>query len=190
MNIIKIIFLLIATEYAIISQCVGEERWSVKTLQDKERKDINFKAYNTTVSDLKNETKFPYISVGDNDKRLELEKYTVIVKCKILKFKKVYGDNDLHIVITPVDDKSIRMVVEVPDPECSNVKNSEYVSYFKKAREFVKSHRIPGSGKNGWYKVVNKIYTIYGVLYRDQRHGKQPDQEPNFIEIHPVLTIN
>jgi hypothetical protein len=190
-KIVLLSFLIVCNTYLVFTQCSGSERWEEKILEDSKRDQINMTATNEykTVQDIRN---IPFHSVGDNDERMDIEFKTVQINCKIKKFKFVggkKGDNDYHIVLYPVGHPEITMVSEILDPTCPSVKNAKYVKKFKKARDFIDNHSTMRIGSSAWWEMEDVTYIVYGVLYRDQKHGVQPDQAPNFIEIHPILKL-
>jgi len=188
--ILLITFLVFQFNYCY-SQCAGEERWEEKVLTDSASKDIDFTA-STEYTKIQDIREIEHESVGDDDKRKDIEFKTVEIKCKIKKYKFVggkKGDNDYHVVIFPVGKPEMTMVAEIPDPTCDNVKSSKYKNKYKKARKFIDTHSTMRIGSSQWFGMEDRTYTIYGVLFRDQKHGVQPEQAPNFIEIHPILNI-
>lgn len=169
--------------------CNGQQRWDVKTMQDPNAHLVNFTP-TTNYSSIKKIKKIDREVWHEIDPRSNVEYLTVQFKCKIKKYKEETGDsgdNDYHVVIYQEGNSQITMVAEIPDPNCPNVKNSKYVKNFKDSRKVIDDNDNT-SGSSDWKTVTNKTYTIYGVLFRDKKHNAV-GQLPNYVEIHPVLSL-
>ena len=73
------------------------------------------------------------------------------------------------------------MIAEIPDPNCSRVKQSPYELEFGTVRNYFDSCGTSIKGKQ---------VTITGVSFVDIKHGKpQRGVAPNNIELHPVIDL-
>jgi hypothetical protein len=82
-----------------------------------------------------------------------------------------------------LNDTTLTMIAEIPDPTCSSVKKSKYVKKYTEARaSFRKYAAAKRTMQQGTYKLV-------GVCFFDQPH-KQKGVAPNAVEIHPVISFS
>ncbi|MFZ2979189.1 MAG: hypothetical protein WA057_05990, partial [Candidatus Magasanikiibacteriota bacterium] len=89
------------------------------------------------------------------------------------------SDNDLHLVIE--DGNKRTMIVEIPDPNCPEVKKSEFYEDIQTARRvFLESQN--------YYQ--NYRWNITGILFIDKQHTKPPTgSAENNIELHPIIGL-
>ena len=105
-----------APEQVAPGQC-GHDRWPVKTLTDKDIKRVNFKPTDTTVAKLAaipiHEIPYP------QDRRIAPEELQVYrVRARLLEVRRE-PDSDLHLIIADLDDPNVRMIAEIPAPDCA-----------------------------------------------------------------------
>ena len=152
-------------------QC-GFERWPVKILGDKDRNQVEWKAIETSITNLgsipKPKVPYPY------DHRIAPEELHVYkVRAKLLRVL-VEQDSDLHLLLSDPTDEQSHMIVEIPAPECALGTGHE--DEYRSARDTALHLRL-----GGWVEVV-------GVGFFDFLH-EQSGAAPNGIELHPVLSI-
>jgi hypothetical protein len=159
-------------------QCNGILYWQLKTLSDKEAKQIlNINApIKTTIQALRKE-KRP--ASKRSATRWPFEKQVVVIRCSI-DTSGYEEDGDIHIVLR--DRKTnLTMVAEIPNPFCSNVKKSPFFAQIKKAfNDYVLLSNN--------HKKFSGLFEIVGVPFFDKKHNAVGNA-PTMIEIHPVLRI-
>lgn len=156
---------------AVPRQC-GYDRWPVKILNDKDRNRVNFTPEETTVTKLSaipiHEIPYP------RDKRIAPEELkTYKLRATLIQVRKE-KDSDLHLIIADLDHPEIRMIAEIPAPECAEGTGRE--ESYRRAREAMA--RIS----------KGEVIEIVGVGFFDFIHT-QIGGAKNGIELHPVLTI-
>ena len=181
-NIYKIIVVVIVFAFLSVityAQC-GKERWSVKTLIDKDTSYIDFdKVTETTVSD---QCDLPKPTSINNKPRLKSERTVYEIVGYVTDYI-VEDDHDYHVVIEdPYTGET--MVVEIVDPDCPDIINTSRYETFKEVRSWFKQHFNPTSS----FKIKRAKVRITGVGFFDFIHG-QRGMAPNGREIHPVLNI-
>jgi hypothetical protein len=91
------------------------------------------------------------------------------------------ADGDIHVIVTGLEDSSVSLIAEIPDPRCYRVCSSGYAHLFAAARERLEAKlRV-------WATDTLRV-RIAGVGFFDRNHG-QYRPAANFIELHPVLAI-
>jgi len=160
------------------NKCGGEERWKQKVLIDNEANQIDETPEETTIEELsKIDTKLKENRYGEGKPRMEIEKKVYKIKhCFITEIIRE-NDNDLHLVIEDGDKHT--MIAEIPDAQCPDALNSQWVEFFGDVMETIENHA------NNYRHFM---FTITGVLFVDKSHG-QTGKAPNNVEIHPVLEI-
>jgi hypothetical protein len=159
----------------------GSERWSVKTLTDKDAARISEQPLTATIEDLTN-IPAPARSAMPNDGRLGPELHTYLVTGYLVGFKKE-ADEDFHIVIADLDNPKATMVVEMAAPDCVG---DDYQKQFATEREEWEKRFGKATAK---FKDVHahKIKVQFvGVGFFDFIHG-QTGVAKNGFELHPVL---
>lgn len=163
----------------LYAQC-GTEWWDIKTLTDKDAGKINFTPKETTVFDL--------VSMPKPDKlpkeRMESEEQTYSLTA-ILVGLKLEDDFDFHIVIKDLV-KNKTMIIECPDPECTEVQKSSQYEQIKTVRKFFEDNFNPVKK----YKLVkgNIKLKVSGVLFFDKIHG-QTGVAKNEVKLHPIISV-
>lgn len=162
------------------SPCGGKERWDVKTLTDAGINKINFTPDTITIDSLIKI--MPNRRIGNTLPRFGIEFKTYVIKCSIREYRKE-DDGDYHLVLVSLKDTSKTMIGEIPNPFCSSVFISQYVSKFAETRTYFEQSIILRRNKT-----KRGIYLIYGVAFYDKKHS-QIGVATNGIEIHPILSI-
>ena len=144
----------------------------MKTLTDKDSKRVNFKPTDTTVAKLAaipiHEIPYP------EDRRIEPEELQVYrVRARLLEVRRE-RDLDLHLIIADLDDPNVRMIAEIPAPECTT--GSGHEDDYRRAR----SVALPLNR--------NAVIELVGVAFFDFLHD-QPGGAKNGIELHPMLSV-
>jgi hypothetical protein len=162
----------------------GTERWSVKTLADRDRSQVDFNPVETTVAELVSMGRPAYLP---NDGRIEpVETRTFRVRALLVGFKSE-ADQDFHVVIADIAQPGLTMIVELPDPMCSGACASDHRQAISKVREIFVAHC---GQPTSTYKRLRALLpvTVTGVGFFDFLHG-QTGVAANGIELHPVLGI-
>ncbi len=152
-------------------QC-GYDRWPVKTLTDEDSKRVNFKPVDTTVAKLAaipiHEIPYP------EDRRIAPEELQVYrVRARLVEVRRE-RDSDLHLIIGDLDDQNVRMIAEIPAPECTT--GSGHEDGYRQARLVVLPLRR------------NAVIELVGVAFFDFLHDQRGGAK-NGIELHPVLKV-
>jgi hypothetical protein len=154
----------------------GTERWSVKTLTDADRDNVNLAPKETTVGWLVSQ--YPPASLPADRRVAPVERQTYKVHALFVDYK-LEADEDFHIVIADVEDPSKTMIAEIPSPDCDGACASGHAEEFRKARAVI-------MGLGDQFPPVTLVVT--GVGFFDFLHG-QTGAAPSGIELHPVLKI-
>lgn len=159
--------------------CVGKDRWDIKTLIDTGEMHVNFNPLNANVNELIN---IPLLqSIESNTPRFGIEFNTYAIKCHIREYK-LSDDGDYHLVLEDLLNPSITMIGEIPDPYCLSVQQSKHVAEFTSARNDFKNSLLVTA------QVDTSVYLVTGNAFYDKVHG-QLGAAPNALEIHPILSI-
>ncbi len=168
-------------------RCILLERWAVKTLADKDSARIDFRPEKTTVSamgDVKRIPPLPFMP------RQGPEFKTFEVTCRIESYNTV-RDGDLNLTLVDPDNPDRTMIAEVPSPDCLEDKKSPYAGVFRRVWGEFREIGAPGGriiADFKRHKAREGLYTITGVGFIDIPH-LQEGAAPNYIELHPVLSI-
>lgn len=152
-------------------QC-GFDRWSVKTLTDHDRRRVDFKPVDKTVSKLVSIRihEIPY----PDDGRIEPEELHVYkLRARLIEIRPE-KDRDLHLLLVDMTDATSRMVAEIPDPVCA--KGSGYEEQFRQARDDLSQIAL------------GSVIEIVGVGFFDYLHEARGAAKNGF-ELHPVLSL-
>jgi hypothetical protein len=167
---------LLATAVCVQAQAVprqcGYDRWPVKILSDKDRGRVNFTLVDTTVAKLAgipiHEIPYP------RDRRIEPEELKVYrVRAKLMEVKQE-NDSDLHLIIADLEKPDIRMIAEIPAPQCADGTGHE--------EEYRKARAVMFGISRG------SVIEIVGVGFFDFLHEARGAAK-NGIELHPVLIV-
>ncbi len=148
------------------------ERWDVKTLTDNPHlKKTITQASASTIG------KPQLTKVGNITPRMDFERKIVRIKGKVYDIKHQDNDGDYHIEVrTGHGDSTV--VCEAVDPSNTATSHSPAIEKFRVV--FAKAEQL----KKG------DAVIITGVIFQDKKHGKPSKfRTRNFIEIHPILTI-
>jgi hypothetical protein len=168
---------------ACMGQHCGEERWDVKTLRDSAARNVNF--VDTIHSSVRKQTQLqPFRPSTHNPrmKRVEMKFYSI--KAWLVGMVRE-DDRDYHLVLKDLttDDS---MVVEIPDPDCPEVAETQWANQYRTARTWIDTNiHVPTAC---YHAVIPGKVVITGVGYYDRLHG-QRGMAANGREIHPVLSI-
>jgi hypothetical protein len=162
----------LARAQAVAPRQCGYDRWPVKTLADKDRNRVSFTSVETTVAKLAGIPihEIPYPS----DRRIEPEELEVYRVRAMLVDVRREEDSDLHLIIADLDNPAVRMIAEIPAPECTNGTGNEEA--YRRARAM-----IIGVPKGTRIELV-------GVGFFDFLHDVRGGAK-NGIELHPVLDV-
>ncbi len=164
--------------------CTGEQRWEVKTLQDKTSASINFTPMTISFAEILNMKKIKGWSLAKDNPRQpdEFQVYTVQGK---IAFVDTETDGDIHIELMDEKDASLHLVAEIPNPDCDITKmtDKKYLDMFRKTRnEWMEKYNDELIWSHGTFEIT-------GILFHDKsNHGTGGNQ--NGVELHPVITIN
>ncbi len=174
-KILTIVFVLVTAvtplAQAVPRQC-GYDRWPVKILSDKDRHRVNFTAVESTVAKLASIPihEIPY----PRDRRIEPEELKVYkIRAKLVGVKRE-KDSDLHLILADLEKPDVRMIAEIPAPQCAEGTGRE--KDYEKARSTV------------WAISKGSVIEITGVGFFDFLHDTSGGAK-NGIELHPVLTV-
>ena len=162
-----------------LAQC-GTERWAVKTLQDDEVAEINFTPLKSTVH---KQLQFKKPIYHDDNPRDASEKRVYQLDCILIKYK-VEADKDWHLLVQDLETNE-QMVVEIPDPQCDEVKGNPRFNKLALIRKRLVA-RV-GPVKTGFRKPpANTRLRITGVGFFDK-----PNHPVGFKgrELHPVIDL-
>lgn len=179
---------MMTASYAPYSHC-GTERWHIKTLDDAGVNHISNSPTASTVAAM-NALPLPAAYNANNDTTrytpVEFEKFTI--DAFVTGFKEE-TDRDFHVVLADTSDKSVTMIGEIPDPQCSTVKESGHAQQIAAVRaEFTKCFGTPAPG-NQFKKFAKAVRVqIMGVGFFDKIHG-QTGVAKNGVELHPVMSV-
>jgi hypothetical protein len=152
-------------------QC-GFDRWPVKILADQDRSRVDLEPINTTVAELGaipiHEIPYPY-----NERIHPEELHVYRVQARLLRVRHE-KDSDLHLLLADLNDESIRMIAEIPAPECAEGTGHE--EEYRKARAAVKDISF------------GSVIEVVGVGFFDFLH-EQKGAAKNGVELHPVLRV-
>jgi hypothetical protein len=98
---------------------------------------------------------------------------------------KLEADNDIHIVISAVNDASQTMVAEIVNAECPGIVNTSRYAVMSNLRKWFDSTYHPTTS----FTNTNIRIRITGVGFFDFLHG-QTGIPPNGREIHPILSFS
>lgn len=176
-----IIVTLFATKLSLCQKC-GIERWSVKTLSDKDTIKINF----SKIIPSSIHKQLQLLAPKKKTYRLDNESVVYSINCLIVGYKKERNDQDIHIVIQDAETKEL-MVAEIPSYECTDILHTSRSQLYKELQNWFR-YNI-GKPKTKFVYLKKPVAaTIKGLGFFDFCHG-QKGMAPNGREIHPVLSI-
>ena len=158
----------------------GKERWSVKTVTDKDAAKVQESPTPATINQLRQIPApiNPNIRSTSRYSPVELTTYEVTGWITVIKSEQ---DQDYHIVLA--DDKGLTMIVESAHPDCAQK------SRFENDITQVRAAIDQAFGGAVHKKIqTRRLATITGVGFFDRIHG-QEGVAPNGIELHPILHV-
>jgi hypothetical protein len=159
----------------------GVERWSIKTLIDPDTSQINFNNIVPSTIQYQRSLEKP-LSLPNT--RLPLEDTVFSIECIMYKYK-LESDNDIHIVISAVNDASQTMVAEIVNAQCPGIASTSRYNQLNNLRQWFDSTYHPTTS----FTNTNVRIRITGVGFFDFLHG-QTGIPPNGREIHPILSFS
>ncbi len=165
----------------------GVERWHIKTLDDGDEHLINWTPISASVTTLRNvPVPSGYSSSNDTTRYAPYETQAYTVRAVLIGWK-TETDHDFHLVIADPNNTSNTMIVEPPDPTCSDACDSGFTNIYSATR--TKLTNCFGTPPSSFTNFTNTIVADFtGVPYFDPLHG-QTGVAPNGIELHPLLNV-
>lgn len=160
----------------------GVERWLVKNLADADTGLVNFIPIETSIKSL---SRLPKVSPGDNEPRRVDERNTYRIHARLTDYK-LEDDGDIHLVLKDLEDSTLTLVAEIPNPDCYEVGLTSRASQYRTAREWLLSSI--GTPVESYFKDAYRIVEVVGIGYYDQYHG-QRGMAKNNLELHPIVSI-
>ena len=158
----------------------GKERWSVKTVTDKDAAKVQEAPTPSTINQLR-QIAAPLDPNHRPDSRYSPTELTTYEVTGYITLIKAEADQDYHIVLA--DDASRTMIVESTHPDCA-----------QKSRFKAEIDQVRGALDQAFKGPINKpikmrkLVTVTGVGFFDHIHG-QTGVAPNGIELHPILQV-
>jgi hypothetical protein len=157
----------------------GEWRWPVKTLSDRDRRQVDFRTRATTVRTLRS-LHAPDSLNADTPRHGLVERRTYRVEAQVVAAR-IVEDSDVHLVIAVRGHRKQTMIVEFPHPNCM-------ASPFRRAQTTSARRAVLngcGSLSSEFTDLRGRVQ-VRGVAFWDDIDG-QRGIAPNGIELHPVL---
>ena len=177
-------FALVACSGPAYADCVGKQRWEVKTTADDgDASRIVASPENTTIENLVQLKRPPELK-RTSPRTKGTEQRVFVLDATLVKFFSE-ADQDRHLVLR---SGGRFMVAEIPEPQCV-ASTARFRARIQRVRlKFGNEFKKPDGTARKSQRVVNRRVRITGVGFFDARH-KVTDAAPNFIELHPVLDI-
>jgi hypothetical protein len=158
----------------------GKWRWPVKTLSDRDRREVDFRTREIRVKTLRSLDPPGSLS-ADRPRIGQIERRTYAVNAQVVAAR-IMEDSDIHMVIAIRGDRRKTMIVEFPHPDCvdSPFKRAEIRSARRRAFDEC------GTLSSSKFIDLEGRVRVRGVGFWDDVHG-QTGVAPNGIELHPVL---
>ncbi len=147
------------------------ERWDIKTLTDGFKPDMS-DPVPESVAVL---GKRKIIRVGNNTPRMGLERTIIKVSGTVVGLP-AETDGDIHVELKDNSSDST-IACEAVNPDDSVVERSPYLDKFKIVR-----------AKVAGLKIGDQV-TFTGVLFQDKYHNPTKMRIRNFLEVHPILSV-
>lgn len=166
----------------------GVQRWHIKTLGDAYVNTINWTPALANVSDL---AAWPvpanYDQYNDTTRYAPYETQAYRIRATLVGWK-IESDHDFHMVIADINNPSVTMIIEPPDPTCSSACDGGFANYFQSVRtKLTNCFGQPPSSFTNFNSGI--VVDVTGVPLFDALHG-QTGVAPNGIELHPLLSID
>jgi hypothetical protein len=164
----------------------GVERWSVKTGTDADIAALNLaNSVSTSIAALDAIPQPASGTIPPNNRISPAETTVWRIQATLVEFKfendPNTGDSDYHLVLR--DGSGNTLIAEIPSPSCVDP-HSPFLNGIQQARQEMDSRFTASSS----FKPVGLPVEVTGVGMFDFPHG-QHGHAPNFIEIHPVLSL-
>src|SRR6266853_6400131 len=165
---------------APLASACGKERWSVKTVTDKDAAKVQETPTPGTINQLRQIAApiNPNLRPDSRYSPTELTTYEVTGYITLIKAE---ADQDYHIVLA--DDAGRTMIVESTHPDCAL--KSRFKTEIDQARVALDQ---AFKGPITKPMKMRKLVTVTGVGFFDHIHG-QTGVAPNGIELHPILQV-
>lgn len=160
----------------------GIERWSVKTLSDKDATSVDVSSVVSTTIKALNDVA-PRCSSLPSIRTYPEEFKTFEVTGKILVVRSE-DDRDYHIALQDLSDPSVTIVTEIADPSCEGSVTSPFRQLLGQARNAFNAI----IGGRSFSAMVGETLKVRGVGFYDFNHG-QTGRSLSCIEIHPVISV-
>jgi hypothetical protein len=163
-----------------LASACGKERWSMKTVTDKDAAKVQEAPTPSTINQLR-QIAAPLNQNLRPDSRYSPTELTTYEVTGYITLIKAEADQDYHIVLA--DDTGRTMIVESTHPDCA------LKSRFKAEIDQVRA-ALDQAFKGPISKPIKtrKLVTVTGVGFFDHIHG-QTGVAPNGIELHPILQV-
>jgi len=169
--------------FSAYPECVGKQRWDVKTTADDDAENIKKKHIDTTVAQLRALDR--PADLKRKSPRTSGTEETIYVLDAVLVTFFTEADQDRHLVLKA---RGKFMVAEIADPRCV-ASSARFHDEIHAVREAFDDHFKQTNGRvRKSKKVVNERVRVTGVGFFDSPH-KVTNAAPNFIELHPVIKI-
>jgi hypothetical protein len=164
-------------------QC-GVERWSVKTLSDRDATRVDVAASTrTTVALLSGLA--PQCG-GGPDQRIYPQELLVFEADAILQAVKREDDRDLHLILQDPESPSDTVIAELPDTACMGAAQSPYIVTL--AQAYFDFLALLPPGTTDVRAAAGRRVRVRGVGFFDFPHG-QTGRSRSCIELHPIISI-
>jgi hypothetical protein len=178
--IVSVVYFLLLVSIPTQADACGKERWSVKTVTDKDGAKVQDVPTPATINQLR-QIAAPLNPNHRPDSRYAPTELTTYEVTGYITLVKPEADQDYHIVLT--DDAKRTMIVESTHPDCAQQ------SRFKDDMVHVRAELDKTlNGPITQPMRMRKLVTVTGVGFFDHLHG-QTGVAPNGIELHPLLQI-
>ena len=154
------------------SRC-GVERWNVKVLSDPDARRVRLDTVVATTVQALNAIPIPEIPYPLNGRMAPHELTVYRLRAVVLEVL-TESDGDWHLVLGDPNNLHVRMIAEIPSPDCAATERHREL--YASARATLRS--VPRRGE----------IEIEGVGFFDFIHN-QRGKARNGFEIHPVLQI-
>jgi hypothetical protein len=152
----------------------GFDRWPVKTLADRQARQLRFVPRPATVRYLGSLRATP----GGEDSRGLLETRAFGVRARLVGVKRE-ADSDYHLVLS---EGGATMIAEMPMAACTSGGRRRYA--MTRARAALE-RAVGGPVGDAWIHPSLRVRVV-GVLFFDFPHG-QSGHARNYAELHPVI---
>ena len=166
----------------------GVQRWHIKTLDDAYVTTINWTPKLVSVSTAAGwPVPAGYDQYNDTTRYAPYETQAYRIRATLVGWK-TESDHDFHMVIADPNNPGKTMIIEPPDPACSDACASNFGNYYSSVRQkLVNCFGQPPTSFTNFPAGITVDVT--GVPLFDALHG-QTGVAPNGIELHPLLSVD